>query len=349
MSMSEALALGGKDRWEFGGRTHFGELKMSGTSRSENKFGGNAGGPQVASNKQGFTLVELMIAMTLSLITMGLIYNGYKTQQEAHTNERLTVDMQQNARSTLAFMRREIRMAGCNPWARDGKDNNANGQQDDADVTEWNAVRGFQIVRADQLNFTMDLSINPVTDEPGDGDDLDASENITYGFDLADDPDADGIADSGAAVLGRKDRSDTADPFRPLAFDVHAIAFAYAFDEDGDGALDTYPGVPGGIIVWAFDSDGDGRLDRHLDTNMDGRIDEGDDEGGNTLASAGIADVDRNRVRAVQVWILTRSQVAMRGRSVPAQTFVVGPNHIAANDGFKRCLFNSMITARNPT
>jgi prepilin-type N-terminal cleavage/methylation domain-containing protein len=293
----------------------------------------------VASNKQGFTLVELMIAMAISLITMGLIYNGYKTQQEAHTNERLTVDMQQNARSTLAFMRREIRMANYNPWAWDGLDNDGNGSPDDA--AELNRVRGFQTVRVDQLNFTLDLN--------SDGDDSDANENITYGFDNGDDGDQDGIADSGAAVVGRKDRSDTADPFRPLAFDVHAIAFAYAFDDDGDGALDTYPGVPGGIIVWAFDSDGDGRLDRHLDTNMDGRIDEGDDEGGNTLASAGIADIDRDRVRAVQVWILTRSQVAMRGRSVPAQTFVVGPNHIAANDGFKRCLFNSMITARNPT
>jgi prepilin-type N-terminal cleavage/methylation domain-containing protein len=311
---------------------------MSGTSRNENRFGGNAGGPQVASNKQGFTLVELMIAMAISLITMGLIYNGYKTQQEAHTNERLTVDMQQNARSTLAFMRREIRMANYAPRALNGIDDDLDGSIDEADES---VVRGFLTVRVDQLNFTLDLN--------SDGDDSDANENITYGFDNGDDGDQDGIADSGAAVVGRKDRSDTADPFRPLAFDVHAIAFAYAFDDDGDGALDTYPGVPGGIIVWAFDSDGDGRLDRHLDTNMDGRIDEGDDEGGNTLASAGIADIDRDRVRAVQVWILTRSLAAMRGRSVPAQAFVVGPNHIAANDGFKRCLFNSMITARNPT
>ena len=311
---------------------------MNGTSRSENRFGGNAGGPQVASNKEGFTLVELMIAMVLSLITMGLIYSGYKTQQEAHTNERLTVDMQQNARSTLAFMRREIRMANYAPRALNGVDDDLDGSIDEADES---VVRGFQTVRVDQLNFTLDLN--------SDGDDLDANENLTYGFDNADDGDQDGIADSGAAVLGRKDRSDTADPFRPLAYDVHAIAFAYAFDEDGDGALDTYPGVPGGIVVWAFDSDGDGRLDRHLDTNMDGLIDEDDDEGGNTLASAGIADIDRNRVRAVQVWILTRSQVAMKGRSAQAQAFVVGPHHIAVNDGFKRCLFNSMITARNPT
>ncbi len=290
----------------------------------------------MTSNKQGFTLIELIIAMALTLISMGLIYSGYKTQQEAHANERLTVDMQQNARSALAFMRREIRMANYAPRALNGIDDDVDGSIDEADES---VVRGFQTVSANRLNFTLDIN--------ADGDDLDDNENITYGFDNADDADGDGIADTGAAVLGREHRSGTG--LQPLAFDVHAAAFAYAFDEDGDGALDTYPGVPGGIVVWAIDSDGDGRLDRHLDTNMDGLIDQDDDEDGDTLASAGIADVDRNRVRAVQVWILTRSQAPMKGRNAQAQAFVVGPHHIAANDGFKRCLFNSMITARNPS
>lgn len=289
----------------------------------------------MTSDKQGFTLVELMIAMVLSLIVMGLIYSGYKSQQEAHTNERLTVDMQQNARSTLAFMRREIRMANYAPLALNGVDDDVDGSIDEADES---VVRGFQTVRADRMNFTFDLN--------ADGDDLDDNENITYGFSNSDDADGDGIADSGAAVLGREHRSGTG--LQPLAYDVHAIAFAYAFDVDGDGALDTYPGGPGGIVVWAFDSDGDGRLDRHLDTNMDGLIDADDDDGGDTLASAGIADVDRNRVRGAQVWILTRSQVPMKGRGSTAQSFVVGPRHIAANDGFKRSLFNSMVAARNP-
>lgn len=290
----------------------------------------------MTSNKQGFTLIELVIAMALTLISMGLIYTGYKTQQEAHANERLTVDMQQNARSALAFMRREIRMANYAPRALNGVDDDLDGSIDEADES---VVRGFQTVSANRVNFAFDLN--------SDGDDLDDNENISYGFDNADDADGDGIADTGAAVLGREHRSGTG--LQPLAFDVHAFAFAYAFDADADGALDTYPGVPNGVVIWAYDSDGDGRLDRHLDTNMDGLIDDNDDEDGDTLASAGIADVDRNRVRAVQVWILTRSQSPMKGRSAQAQAFVVGPHRIAANDGFKRTLFNSMITARNPS
>jgi type IV pilus assembly protein PilW len=297
------------------------------------------GGPQVISNQRGFTLIELMIAMTLSAIAMGLIYNSYRVQQLAYTNDVLAVDMQQNARSTLALLQREIRMANYNPWAWDGIDNvPANGSIDQADPAESSGVRGFLTVRSDRLNFTLDLSNNG----EGDGDDLDAGENITYRLAAADDADGDGIADAGAAVLMRDNGSGTG--LQPLAFDVHAIAFAYAFDADGGGALDTYPNQ---VVVWAYDSDGDGDLDRHLDTNMDGTIDENDAAGGEDLPGA-IGEIDRSLVRAVQVWLLVRSQTPMKGHGPTAQTFVVGPHHIVINDGFKRCLLNNMVALRNP-
>ncbi len=194
-------------------------------------------------------------------------------------------------------------------------------------------------VRADHLEFSLNLSIDPVTNNPTNCNVTDINENITYRFDAAEDANGDGIANAGAAVLQR----DGGAGLQDLAFDVHAIAFAYAFDVDGDGALDTYPGAPG-IVIWAYDSNGDGFLDRHLDTNMDGAIDENDTPGGANLAPT----VDRDRVHAVQVWILTRSQVPMKGRSAAAQSFVVGPNHISVTDGFKRAVFNSMVTVRNP-
>jgi prepilin-type N-terminal cleavage/methylation domain-containing protein len=298
----------------------------------------------VTTNNKGFTLVELLISVTLSVIAMAMIYAGYKSQQEAHTNERLVVDMQQNARSTLAFMRREIRLAGLNPWAIDGRDNNVNGTIDEA--AESAGVQGFLTVRADRLNFTMDLSNN------GNGNDTDPNENITYGFDPADDADGNGISDSGAAELKRVNDGGVLDDDSPaLAFDVHAIAFAYAFDSDGDGAPDTYPGIPGGVVIWAFDSDNNGTLDRHLDTNMDGQINENDSAGGATLASVGApipSTVAASNVRAVQAWLLTRSQSPMKGHSAAAQSFVVGPNHISVTDGFKRAVFTSMVTVRNP-
>jgi prepilin-type N-terminal cleavage/methylation domain-containing protein len=296
------------------------------------------GSSPVIANKQGFTLVELLIGMTLSVIAMALVYSGYRSQQQAHTNERLVVDMQQNGRSTLAFMRREIRMANYAPRAVNGIDDDGDASIDEADES---VVNGFQTVRADRLNFTMDINNNANT-YVDDGDDLDNNENITYRFNAADDADGDGIADAGSAVLRREGRAGAG--LQPLAFDVHAVAFAYAFDVDNDGALDTYPGVPNGVVIWAFDSDGDGTLDRHLDTNMDGLIDEDDTAGGANLAPT----VAMNEVRAVQIWLLSRSQVPMKGHAAVAQSYVVGPRHITVNDGFKRCLFNSMITVRNP-
>jgi type IV pilus assembly protein PilW len=294
----------------------------------------------VTTNNRGFTLVELLIAVTISVVAMAMIYAGYKSQQEAHTNERLVVDMQQNARSTLAFMRREIRMAGYAPQAVNGIDDNGVGGIDEAGES---VVAGFLTVRADRLNFTMDIN-NDADTYVDDGRDDDNNENITYRFAAADDADGDGIADAGAAVLRREGRAGAG--LEPLAFDVHAVAFAYAFDVDNDGSLDTYTpgGVSNGIVIWAFDSNGDGTLDRHLDTNMDGLIDENDTAGGANLATA----VAINNVRSVQVWLLTRSQVPMKGRSATAQSFVVGPNHISVTDGFKRTVFNSMITVRNP-
>jgi type IV pilus assembly protein PilW len=298
---------------------------------------GIEGSPQVTTNNRGFTLVELLIAVTISVVAMAMIYAGYKSQQEAHTNERLVVDMQQNGRSTLAFMRREIRMAGHNLCAWNGIDDDGDGPIDQNDAHE--TAGGFVTVRADHLEFSLNLSIDPVTNNPTNCNVTDINENITYRFDAAEDANGDGIANAGAAVLQR----DGGAGLQDLAFDVHAIAFAYAFDVDGDGALDTYPGAPG-IVIWAYDSNGDGSLDRHLDTNMDGAIDENDTPGGANLAPT----VDRDRVHAVQVWILTRSQVPMKGRSAAAQSFVVGPNHISVTDGFKRAVFNSMVTVRNP-
>ncbi len=59
----------------------------------------------------------------------------------------------------------------------------------------------------------------------------------------------------------------------PLAGSIQAVAFGYAFDDDGgapDGLVDT---DAGGNIIWAFDSNADGLLDKQLDSNTDGVID----------------------------------------------------------------------------
>jgi type IV pilus assembly protein PilW len=289
------------------------------------------GSLHVRSNNKGFTLVELMIAMAISLVVFGLIYQAYQAQQRARTREQLVVDMQQNTRSALAFMRRELRMAGFDPRAVDGIDNDGHDGVDDNDES---ADTGFGKARHQRIQFTLDLN--------GDGDDNDANEDIEYRFDDADDANDDGIADAGAAILKRKSQSGGS--FSNLAYDIVAVAFAYAFDDDGDGALDTYPGPPEGIVIWAYDSDppGDDDLDRQLDTNTDGVIDASDTPGGASLSP----NIDLDKIRAVRVWLLARTRSPIPGY-VDNETYVVGRHHITPANSYKHCLLEGMAFSRN--
>ena len=69
----------------------------------------------LAHLQQGFTLVELIVAMALAGIVMGAIYSTYKSQQDSYTTQTHVVEMQQNLRAALYMIGRDIRMAGYNP------------------------------------------------------------------------------------------------------------------------------------------------------------------------------------------------------------------------------------------
>ena len=193
-----------------------------------------------------------------------------------------------------------------------------------------------------------------------------SNEIIRYGFANKYDTDADGMADlnkDGAAPLGR---ATGAGSLQPMAEDIQAVAFAYAYNYD-DGApvesLDSQPDTsPGGNVIWVFDSDGDRLLDRVLDTNDDGVINAGDTPGGQDLIGAGweTAYVPLTRIRAVRIWLLARSRVPLKNYTDTA-TYVVGDKHIDTRDSnrdglvdgsdkidnFKRRLLTATIQCRN--
>jgi type IV pilus assembly protein PilW len=286
------------------------------------------GSPHVRLNIKGLTLVELMIAMAISLVVFGLIYQAYQAQQRARTREQLVVDMQQNARSALAFMRRELRMAGFDPQYVDGIDND---HEDGVDDSDESAGTGIRDARQGRVRFTLDLNAN--------GDYEDNNEYIEYR--LSDDSDENGVADAGATTLLRRNRKDGYVE-SPLAYDIVAVAFAYAFDDDGDGALDTYAGPPQGNVIWAYDSGTDDDLDRHIDTNMDGVIDASDATGGASLSP----DIDLVKIRAVRVWLLARTRSPIPGY-VDNETYVVGRHHLTPANNYKHCLLEGMVFCRN--
>ena len=61
---------------------------------------------------KGFTLVELLVAMTISLVVMGAITSTFKSQQDSYIVQTQISSMQQNLRAAMYMLTRDIQMAG---------------------------------------------------------------------------------------------------------------------------------------------------------------------------------------------------------------------------------------------
>jgi len=324
-------------------------------------------------NRQGFTLIEVLIAMVISTIVAGSIFVAYKAQQETYVAQEQVAAMQQNLKAATFYMGREIRMAGYDtaisgnfgiqtaaPNAitfscditggeSDGRDNDEDGIVDE-DINGIDDDGDGEIDEADEADEW----------RFGDGDVLDRNETITYSlFDI----DSDGDMD-----LRRQDAAvPPANPALPeeefVAENIQALGFAYAFDANNDGFLDTYDAVnaPAGSLrertIWAIDSDGDNDLDTNLDTDGDGDIDadDGPGMGGNgtiggqmlmDFSGVSIADVPVNRIKAVRVWLLARS-ARLDDKMVERTTFVVGNQVITPYDLWRRRLLTTTVKCRN--
>lgn len=145
-------------------------------------------------NKQGFTLVELLVALAISGVVMAGIYSSFYSQQKSYVAQEQIVAMQQNLRAAIYIIEQEIRMAGCDP----------NGT----------AQAGIQSISNNTINFTLDITNTAGTGDP-DGDCDDANEDITYSLYTAD----------GIQKLGRK--STSAANNQPVAENIDALDFVY--------------------------------------------------------------------------------------------------------------------------
>lgn len=111
--------------------------------------------------ENGFTLVELLVALAIGLILLGGIYSVYRSQQKSFVLQEQVASMHQNIRSAMYFMSREIRMCGCDPTGK--------------------ANAGIVSAGNDSIHFTRD--IHGSEDNRADGV-IDAAKNevITYAF-----------------------------------------------------------------------------------------------------------------------------------------------------------------------
>ena len=272
---------------------------------------------------KGFTLIELLIAMAITGIVAGAIFTAFQSQQKSYLIQDQITEMQQNLRAAMDIMVRDIRMAGYSQGAS-----------------------GFGITaiypRDKDNNMDVTITGNGAFEFTADFDDngtLSGGETLLYQ-----------LYGNGALCLRRTPGGSA------VAENIEALGFAYAFDADGDGILDTYNVGGNQRVIWAVDSDGDNDLDRNLDTNSDGNIDENDGPlpGGNGLiAGTAIADVAPQDIRAVRIWMLARTERGDNG-FVNTRTYVIGnkvitPNTDAdpGNDHLRMRLLTSTVKCRN--
>ncbi|MDB9823333.1 prepilin-type N-terminal cleavage/methylation domain-containing protein [Deltaproteobacteria bacterium] len=109
-------------------------------------------------NKKGFTIVEILVALAIGGIVMGAAYSMYISQQRSYQITEDVSALQQNLRSAMYFLERDLRMAGYNPTK----------------ASNYFGFTDLTLTSPELFRFTMDS-------ETEDGV-LGAGETITYSF-----------------------------------------------------------------------------------------------------------------------------------------------------------------------
>jgi prepilin-type N-terminal cleavage/methylation domain-containing protein len=68
--------------------------------------------PKLVFNKKGITLIELLVALVICGIIVAGIYRVFITQSKAYIVQDQAVEVQQNIRSAMEIMLRDLRMTG---------------------------------------------------------------------------------------------------------------------------------------------------------------------------------------------------------------------------------------------
>lgn len=283
---------------------------------------------------QGFTILELLVGMVVGGLVATAIMGAYVTSSKQLTEQRSVALMHMNQRGSIEDMELQFRMAGYDPLAPMAR--NLFGITD---------VRRYSIV---------DENTAPVPSTAG-------SPAVTVVYDNYDAPGADGSLDVNDTFISYRLYDETSDgifdlardtapggggivtPREVLAENIHAIGFAFAIDDDGDGNLDR---SANNTIIWAVDSDNDNLLDTNLDANGDGALTTADDSDGNfqidsadhTPGGAITGTIPLTSIRSVRVWLLARATKETEGY-INRDVYQVGDRLLsAANGDFKENL-----------
>ncbi len=282
---------------------------------------------QHSRTQTGFTLLELIIAMSVGLIVAGSIYSVYTTQIHLDADQRIKTALQQNLRSAMIVMEQEIRMIGFDP--------EDTGQFGIVNVRRYDLIDPeINSNGSPALFYTVDEDENGELD-PGERNDFRNKENCD--FRIREDTRSNRFYLAWNRGPGR----------HPLAENIKVMGLAYGVDSDDDGLLDRWDNGP--HLIWAVDSDSNDSLDTHLDTNNDGNIDEADDidDDGRIDGSPIDPPLPLSSIKAVRVWLLAQSDVPLQ-KYKDESVYVVGDQLVfPSNDGYVRQLLTTIINCRN--
>jgi type IV pilus assembly protein PilW len=277
---------------------------------------------------RGFTLLELLIGLVVSLVAIGAVYSVYIVQQHCYVSQQRMLELQQNLRAAVLILEKQVRLAGYDP--------ENTGRFGITDVRRYDLVETRTNPNGQPaLFYTADKDENGV---PDDRNNFRNREHLSFRIRFDENTQRYYLAfDMGG---GRQ----------PLAENIQAIGFAYAVDVNHDGQADPWKNTH--CTIWAVDSDNDNLLDTNIDTNLDGRIDERDDSNGDgriTAADGGGLNpaIAPDAIKAVKMWLYAVSNQPVKNH-FDRNTYVIGDRIIdTSGDNFKRQLVERVIECRN--
>ncbi len=275
-------------------------------------------------NNVGFTLIEVLIALSIVSFVLGGIYAAYRGQLRTFNTQEQMVDMQQNIRVATYFLERELRMAGLDP--------------------SGDAGAGFIAAAADTINFSMDFTGgDPPPPAAAEGNDNDGDGLVDEGRNGLDD-DGDGLTDEPDEAEWYN--GSTAEP-------NENVIYVLSNDPNGDGINNGLQDLPGTTCDLL-------RNGQVIATNIDALnftylgIDPTDNSCGESCQWDPATD-DLRDIRTVQITIVARAGATVRTLSTrftntttyynqpPFNQIILPPQ----NDNFRRIRMTTSVRCRN--
>ena len=126
---------------------------------------GKLSGGNMIKTRKGFTAIEMLISLAILSLCLSSIYGLYMSFIRMHTSEGVKIKVQQNVRSSLDMMVRDIRLAGLDPM-----------------VTHAFGITAP--LNAQRIRFTADRDMDGELDESNEADGIEESdlEQMEYAY-----------------------------------------------------------------------------------------------------------------------------------------------------------------------